>query len=98
MKQTYTKDNEKKGGEKKCLHDNSRSSVSNPLSSSLNDSLAFLTDSSAASARRPALNPRRNGIAGRELEPKHFDDYIMHERAAREARLSNITQKGAKSW
>ena len=72
--------------------------MSNPLSSSLNDSLAFLTDSSAASARRPALNPRRNGIAGRELEPKHFDDYIMHERAAREARLSNITQKGAKSW
>ena len=81
---------------KKYLHVKAHGSARSPPNSPSRDSLAFVTDTSAASARRAALKPRRNGIAVRELEPKHFDDYIMHDRAAREARLSNITQKGAK--
>ena len=83
---------------KKCLHDSSSSFVRSSPGSSLRDSFAPLADSSPTSANRPRLNPRRSGMAPRELEPKHFDDYIIHERATREARLSNITQKGAKSW
>ena len=81
---------------KKYLHDNAHGSARSSPNSLSRSSLALLSDSSAISANRSTLNPRRSGIAGRGLEPKHFDDYIMQDRAAREARLSNITQKGAK--
>ena len=48
---------------KKCLHDSSSSFVRSSPGSSLRDSFAPLADSAPTSANRPALKPRRGGIA-----------------------------------